>query len=66
MYARIALTPESIKNRVVFGRAEIFQRKATLIPGSSRGKKLGRAQQTADLIGTDLWFHCDFPDLSFR
>ncbi len=57
IYACIALTPESITNRIVFGRAEFFQRKSALIAFSSRGKKFGRAQQTADLIGADLWFH---------
>ncbi len=57
IYAGIALMPKSIANRIVFGRAEIFQRNATLIAFNPRGEKFGRAQQTADLIGADLWFH---------
>jgi hypothetical protein len=57
IYAGIALMPESIANRIVFGRAEFFSGKAAFAARSSRGEKRGWAQQTTDLFGADQWFH---------
>jgi len=57
IYSGLALMPERIANRIVFNRAELFQNKPPLIAFSPRGEEFGRAQQTADLIGANLWFH---------